>query len=362
MKKLLSFALSLAVALACAACAAPAPAAEPAPADGASAENPYAALAPVVLIGADSTGKGAAGQIFGEMVAAKAAQITGGRLTIDYHPNGELGGDADLLRQAKDGDIAIVVCQTAPVVNFIPEMAVFDLPMVFAKYEGDVIDRVLNGDNALHSALSAAYCAAGYHLLGFMQNATYRLTTANVELRSLEAFQGLQIRTMENSNHMAFWTAIGAQPTPLAWAEVYFALQSGTIDAQENAADTCVGANFQEVQQYLACTNHILYVNQILINDAVFQELEPAYQAALTQAVSESLAVMNPQLKQIDMDNKDRLIDGGMTLVEYDAAFYDSILAQEGVQALYQEIDHQVNGLGTLLQEALDAADAHSPA
>ena len=69
---------------------------------------------------------------------------------------------------------------------------------------------------------------------------------------------------------MAFWTAIGAEPTPLAWSEVYFALQSGTIDAQENAADTCVGANLNEVQKYLACTNHILYLNQICINKDVY--------------------------------------------------------------------------------------------
>ena len=235
-------------------------------------------------------------------------------------------------------------------------MAVFDLPMVFAKYDGEVIDKVLNGDNEFHTALGEAYNAAGYHLLGFMQNATYRLTTANVDLSTLESFKDLQIRTMENSNHMAFCTAIGAQPTPLAWAEVYFALQSGTIDAQENAADTCVGANFQEVQKYLACTNHILYANQILINDEIYQGLDPAYQAALDQAVAEALAVMNPQLKQIDVDNKKILVDGGMTLIEYDAAFYDSILALDGVKELYTKIDADVNGLGTKLQAALEAA------
>lgn len=366
MKKILALVLTLVMALSLVACAAPA--AEEAPAEEAVEEvveevveeaveaDPYAELDAVELIGADSTGKGAAGQIFGELVASNVAEITGGKLTIDYHPNGDLGGDADLLRQAQDGDIDIVVCQTAPVVNFIPEMAVFDLPMVFAKYDGAVIDKVLNGENEFSAALRGAYEAAGYHLLGFMQNATYRLTTANEDLSTLDAFAGLQIRTMENTNHMAFWTAIGAEPTPLAWAEVYFALQSGTIDAQENAADTCVGANFQEVQKYLTCTNHILYANQILINDASYKALDPAYQAALDQAVADALAVMNPQLEQIDLDNKKVLTDGGMTLVEYDAAFYDSILALEGVQALYKEIDeNQVNGLGTLLQAALEA-------
>lgn len=320
----------------------------------AEVDDVYASLDPVELLGADSTGKGAAGQIFGEYIAQRVSEITGGQLTIDYHPNGELGGDEDLLRQMKDNDIQVVVCQTAPTVSFIPEMAVFDLPMVFSKFDGDTIDSVLNGENDFHTALSEAYENAGLHLLGFLQNATYRLTTANRDLQTLADFKGLQIRTMQNNNHMAFWTAIGAEPTPLAWAEVYTSLQNGTIDAEENAADTCVGASFQEVQKYLACTNHILYCNQICINKEAYDALDPAYQAALDQAVAEAIAYMRPQLEKIDLDNKQILVDGGMTLIEYEDSFYDEILNLDAVKALYQDIDAQVNGLGTLLTEALD--------
>lgn len=366
MKKTLALILTLAMCLALCACGAaptaapvaPAAPAEPAaaaePAQAADSTDPYEALEAVELIGADSTGKGAAGQVFGEYVAQRVSEITGGKLTIDYHPNAELGGDADLLRQMQSNDIQLVVCQTAPTVSFIPEMAVFDLPMVFSKYDGDTIDNVLNGENDFTAALGTAYEKSGLHLLGFLQNATYRLTTANVELKTLPDFKALQIRTMENKNHMAFWTAIGAEPTPLAWPEVYIALQNGTIDAEENAADTCVGANFQEVQKYLACTNHILYCNQICINKDAYNALDPAYQAALDQAVAEAIEYMRPQLEKIDTDNKQILIDGGMTLIEYDNAFYDEVLALDGVQALYKDIDeNQVSGLGTLLVSEL---------
>ena len=319
-----------------------------------SAKGAYADLKPVELIGADSTGKGAAGQIFGEYVASRVSEITGGKLTIDYHPNGELGGDADLIRQMQANDIQLVVCQTAPTVSFIPEMAVFDLPMVFSKYDGDTINKVLNGDNEFHSTLSAAYEKADLHLLGFLQNATYRLTTANRALNTLADFKGLQIRTMQNSNHMAFWTAIGAEPTPLAWAEVYIALQNGTIDAQENAADTCVGANFQQVQRYLACTNHILYCNQICMSKEAWDSLDPAYQAAIEQAVAEATDFMRPQLEEIDKTNKKKLEDGGMTIIEYGADFYDGILGLPAVQAVYDDINNnQINGLGTLLVNEL---------
>ena len=352
MKKFLAMLLALAMCLALVACGGTT--AETGTEEETQTEaGPYDALDPVELVGADSTGKGAAGQIFGEYVASRVEEITGGKLTIDYHPNGDLGGDADLIRQMQSNDIQLVVCQTAPTVSFIPEMAVFDLPMSFAKYDGDTIDNVLNGDNDFTAALGKAYEAQGLHLLGFLQNATYRLATTNEDISTLDAFKGLQIRTMENANHMAFWQAIGAEPTPLAWAEVYFALQSGTIDAQENAADTCVGANFQEVQKYLACTNHILYCNQICINKEAYESLDPAYQEALDQAVADAIAYMRPQLESIDKENKDILVNGGMTLIEYDANFYDTILNLDGVKELYTKIDGDTNGLANLLMSAL---------
>lgn len=365
-KNLIALFMAVIMIASLAACGSSAPAASTAPAateapaastDAAPASDDiYADLDPVELIGADSTGKGAAGQIFGELVASKVEDITGGKLTIDYHPNGDLGGDADLLRQMQSNDIQIVVCQTAPTVSFIPEMAVFDMPMAFSKYDGATIDKVLNGDSEFKTALSAAYENAGYHYLGILQSATYRLTTANVALETLADFKGLQIRTMQNSNHMAFWTAIGAEPTPLAWAEVYVSLQNGTIDAEENAADTVVGANFHEVQKYLACTNHILYANQICINNDAYNDLAPAYQDALNQAVAEALAEMAPQLADIDAENKAILEENGMTIITYENSFFDEIQGIEAVQALNDSIDEAVGGLGTTLKECLEAA------
>ena len=315
----------------------------------------YDNLEPVTLILADSAAPGAAGALFDEMVAEKAAEITGGKLTVDAYINGELGADVDLLRQMQSGDIDMVGSQIAAMVSFCPELAIFDLPMAFANVDGDKIEEVLNGDSETRAALDAAFDEANWHLLGFLQNATYRLTTANTNLQTLSDFNGLMIRTMENTNHMAFWSAIGAAPTPMAWNEVYFALQSGNIAAEENAADTIVGANLFEVQDYLACTNHILYVNQISINKDSWDSLDPAYQAALEQAVAESIEEMRVQLAEIDTQNKETLVENGMTLIEYDQSFFDEVLALPGVQALYDQIDADTNGLASILQRELAA-------
>ena len=321
---------------------------------GSSAAS-YEDLEPVTLILADSAAKGAAGSVFDELVAEKAAEITGGQLTIETYINGELGADTDLLRQMQNGDIDMVGSQIAALVSFAPELAIFDLPMVFATSDGDKIHEVLNGDSQTRAALDEAFEKANWHLLGFLQNATFRLTTANTNLQDLASFKGLQIRTMENTNHMAFWEAIGAEPTPMAWNEVYFALQSGNIGAEENAADTIVGANLFEVQDYLACTNHILYVNQLSINKDSWEALDPAYQTALEQAVSEAIDEMRTQLVDIDTQNKELLVEKGMTLIEYDQSFFDEILAIPAGQDLYKSIDADTNGLASILQEELAA-------
>ena len=309
------------------------------------------------LITSDTTAKGAAGNVFAELIRDKVKAANAG-LVIDYFPNGELGGDADLLRQAQKGYIAITVCQTAPVVSFIPEVAVFDLPMVFARYDGDTIDKVLNGDSEFHKQISKAYEKAGLHLLGFMQNATYRLATSNKNLETLSDFRGLQIRTMENANHMTFWTAIGAEPTPLAWAELYISLQQGTVNAQENAADTCASAHFDEVQKYLACTNHILYCNQICINDKIYKALKPEHQEVLNKAVAEALQEMRPRLEEIDRVNKEKLKAGGMTIIEYPNTFFSDVLSMQGVRDLYRRIDNATNGLGSVLEKSLEEVAA----
>lgn len=323
--------------------------------DASASGGIYADLEPVELIGADCAGKDAVGQLFGELVARNVEEITGGKLTIDYHPNGDLGGDEDLLRQMRFNDIHLISSQIAPMTSFVQEAAVFDLPMVFARYDGETIHQVLNGeDSEFRQKLCEAYEKENYKLLGILQNATYRLTTANVDLNEVEDFKGLQIRTMSNNNHMLFWSAIGAEPTPLAFSELYFALQSGTIDAEENAADSIVGVNLHEVQKVLACTNHILYANQIVMSKEAYDTLEPAYQAALTQAVAEAIEEMRPKLNEIDVSNKEILVEKGMTMIEYENSFFDEILGMDTVKQLYQKIDSQVNGLGTVLQNSLE--------
>jgi tripartite ATP-independent transporter DctP family solute receptor len=346
MKKLLIFLLVLVMALIPVACAKEVPTGQSAEEEPAEDVNEYSSLEPVVLIGADNAGVGAAAQLYGELVTKKVAEITDGKLKIDYFPNSQLGNDQELQAQMLAGDIDIVIAQTAQTVSFVPEVAIFDLPMVFAKYDAKTIDYALN-KSPFAEKINEAYKAKNMRIMHYLQGGTFRETTSNKKISSIDDFKGLKIRTMENQNHMAFWKALGAAPTPLPWPEVYVSLQQGLVDAQENATDTCVGANLQEVQDYLIMTHHILYCNQFLINATKFDSLDPLYQAALQQAIKEAAVEIEAQLTTIDKDNKQKLLDGGMELIEFDDSFIDQVL--DKAKGVYSSIGEAIG------QEYVDA-------
>ena len=315
----------------------------------------YDDLNPVVLKGADNAGIGAAATLFGELVVKNVEEITGGKFTIEYYPNGVQGNDQELQGLMLAGDLDFVICQTAQTVTFVPEVAIFDLPMVFAKYSASAIDTALNKSGFTES-MNKAYQTKGMYCLRFLQGGTFRETTSNKPVRAIEDFNGLKIRTMENANHMAFWSVMGASPTPLPWSEVYISLQQGLIEAQENATDTCWGNKLHDVQKYLILTRHILYCNQFLVNSGKFDSLDPVYQTAFKEAVNKAAEVIEAQLTEIDATSRNNLVNGGMELIEFEASFVDEVLQKAA--SVYESIGKQIGeDLIKSLQDELTAAD-----
>lgn len=293
----------------------------------AQAEDLYANLEPVELVYGNGAANGAAGDLWGIAFCENVDRITGGKLTVSYFGNSQLGVDSELQQQMLAGDIDIVSCQPAQTTSFVKEVAVFDLPMSFAKYNAATIDKALN-DSSFTGLINEGYGKAGMVCLGFLQGGTFREMTSNKEIRKIEDFQGVKIRTMDSRFHLMFWQALGANPTPLAFTELYMSLQQGVVQAQENANDTNVNSQFFEVQKYLVNTHHILYLNQFLINKAKFDSLPAAYQDALRAAVAEATAKLAPQMEKINDDNKQIMIDKGMTSIEFEPSFIDEAIAK----------------------------------
>ena len=321
---------------------------------GGSGTGPYASLAPVTLIYGNGAANGAAGDLWGKYFCEAVENITGGKLKVDYFGNSQLGVDSELQQQMLAGDIDIVSCQPAQTTSFVKEVAVFDLPMVFAKYDARAIDKTLN-DSSFTRLINEGYARSGMVCLGFLQGATFREMTSNKEIRSINDFNGVKIRTMDSRFHLMFWRALGANPTPLAFTELYMSLQQGVVEAQENANDTNVSSQFFEVQRYLVNTHHILYLNQFLMNKRKFDSLAPAYQNAIREAVAQATARLSPDMKKINDDNKAIMIQRGMTSIEFQPSFVDEVIskADEVYRAIRTEIGSPI--VDALIRE-LEAA------
>lgn len=218
--------------------------------------------------------------------AELAAQRTGNRVKIDVHPATQLGNERDMVEGLQLGTIDLVVTSTGPVGGFVPKMFVVDLPFLFRDREHAY--KVLDGP--IGQDLLGALSAKGIQGLAFWENGFRQITNNLRPIEKPEDLKGIKIRTMENKVHLAAFRAFGASPTPMAWSEVYTALQQKTIDGQENPIAIIHDHKLQEVQKYLALTGHFYSPSLLLISAKTFHRLPKDVQKVMAAAAVECAA------------------------------------------------------------------------
>ena len=201
-------------------------------------------------------------------------------MRIQVYPNSILGGDRELLESCKDGDIPFVVQNTAPQVTFLPDIAVFDMPCLFDNIQ-DVRTHIDNPD--FMAQIQKVYLSGGYELLGYADQG-FRVMTSNKDVYTANDLRGQKIRTMENPYHLRFWKALGANPTPMTFSEVYIGLQQGTIDAQENPYEVIVSNRLYEQQDYVIETNHLPHLISLIVSSEFMEKLPEDQQAIIREA------------------------------------------------------------------------------
>lgn len=274
-----------------------------------------------------------------------------GAFKTDVYPSGQLGGDRELAQSCQAGDIAFVLQTTAPQVNFVPKLSAFDMPMLFdnLKQARIVLDK-------FHPTISKEYEKAGFKLLG-MGDQGFRVMSSNKPASKLAEFKGVKIRTMENKYHMAFWKAIGANPTPLPWGEVYLSLQQHTIDAQENPVEVIVAAKLYEQQKYVIMTNHILHNITIVMSKKIYDKLTPAEQKIVDEAARETVLYARDQADKRVSDRLSILKKNGTAIIELTPAVKKEMLDKS--KAVYDDIRKAVgNELTDALLKEVKAAGA----
>ncbi len=247
---------------------------------------------------------------FKEEVESKS----GGRISIQIYPNMQLGADREAFEGVQMGNITFTVQSTAPQVNFVKEAGVFDLPFLFPNKA--IARKVLDGP--FKGEIASYYDSIGVKLLGFGDQG-FRQLTLNKMVRKPSDLSGIKLRTMENPNHMATWRALGANPTPVPFNEVYLALQQKMVDGQENPYEYIVTMKFYEQQKYVINTNHIFQAMGFVMNKGVYDSLP-----ADLKKVIDDAALVAIDFERSGIDKKDSLYidtikNAGLEVVDLNA-------------------------------------------
>ena len=281
-------------------------------------------------------------QIYAEKFAEEVDRLSEGRIKIQVYANSTLGGDRELLESCKDGDIPFVVQNTAPQVTFMPDLAVFDVPCAFENLEEcrEVLD-----DPDFSSLVSGVYEKGGYQLLGIADQG-FRVMSTNKPVNSLKDFKGQKIRTMENPFHLAFWKAIGANPTPMSFAEVYIGLQQHTIDAQENPYEVIVSNRLYEQQDYVVETNHLPHLITLIMNDEFFRDMPAEDQKIMKEAAAAATEYARKASDDRIADRVKTIEDSGTEILKIDEETYNAVVeASSGVrESIRSKVDPDIYG------------------
>ncbi|MEC8936012.1 MAG: DctP family TRAP transporter solute-binding subunit, partial [Pseudomonadota bacterium] len=180
-------------------------------------------------------------------------RLSDGAFTVTEHASGSLGGEREMIEGLQIGTVDVVITSSGPLGNFVPETYVLDLPFLFENY--DQARCVL--DSEIGDELLAKMSDHGLVGMAWSENGFRHLTNSQREIASPADAEGLRVRTMENAVHQEAFRQMGARPTPMAFPELFTALQQGTVDGQENPITVIVATNFWEVQDYLSLTGHV---------------------------------------------------------------------------------------------------------
>lgn len=263
-------------------------------------------------------GKGA--DKFAELVAAKS----GGKIRIKNFPATQLGSEVQMISAAQGGVQEMVGVSSAPLVGLVREFALFDLPFLFAS-ESEV-DAVVDGP--VGAQLYDKLAPKGLVGLCFWENGFRHVTNSKRPITKADDFRGLKIRTMQNPVYVAEFNTLGANAVPMAWPEVYAALESRAIDAQENPFAIVSTNKIHEVQKYLSVTKHGYSPYAVMVSGKFWDKLNPTERAVFKDACSEARDVQRKISREEDLRTAAELKARGMLINEVPA----EALAQMRVQ------------------------------
>lgn len=222
-----------------------------------------------------------------------------GEITLKIYPNSTLGGDRDLVEGMQMGtvDFGLVAGVLG---NFEKSIGLLELPYLFDSQ--DEFNKVIHGPIGEEIA-GRMVKKSGIRILNWWDRGP-RETTSNKPINKLEDLKGLKIRLPEIPAMVASWRAMGANPTPMAWSEVYTGLQQNVIEAQENPVPFIYGGRINEVQKYIAMTDHKYEYVTIAMSEMRWKKLNDKQRQIIIEAANAATAYEN----QLVLDKTNELL------------------------------------------------------
>lgn len=244
--------------------------------------------------------------------AKEVEKRTNGRYKIQTFYNGALGGERESIEAVQLGTQELAFSSTGPVPNFVPETKILDVPFLFRDkaHARAVLDGPIGQD------LLKKFESKGFKALGWAENGFRHMTNSKRPVNTPEDLKGLKMRTMENPVHIAAYKGFGIVTTPMAFPEVFTALQQGTVDGQENPLSVIIAAKFDQVQKHLSLTGHVYSPAIWVMNKAAFDKLSAADKKAFLEAAKEGTKANRARVDEDDAKGVADLRSKGMSVVE----------------------------------------------
>lgn len=261
---------------------------EPAPADP---EETF-----TLTIGTTVQDDSATGRALLEVFKPYIEEHSNGRIEVIVQNNSVLGSDREIYEALQLNTVQSSQGPLSTLANFDPDFAVCDLPFLFTSKE----EAYENLDGEFGDALAATLPQYGMRIIAYGENAFRNISNNQHPVKTAEDLKGLDIRVMESPVNIATYKAMGTNPTPMAFSELYGALQNGTVDGQDNGIVLTYTNKLYEVQPYYTFTHHLYAANAVVVSEEFWQSLPEDLQQVVTEASFEAMKFqrdLNTQLE-----------------------------------------------------------------
>ncbi len=244
--------------------------------------------------------------------AREVEKRTNGRYKVQPFYSGSLGGERESIEAVQLGTQELTLTSTGPVPNFVPEARILDIPFLFR----DKAHARAVLDGPIGQEMLTKFESKGFKALAWAENGVRHMTNSKRAVNAPDDLKGLKMRTMENPVHIAAYKGLGIVTTPMAFPEVFTALQQGTVDGQENPLSVIMAAKFEQVQKHLSLTGHVYSPAIFLMSKPAFDKLSAADKQAFLDAAKEGTKANRARVDEDDAKGVAELRSKGMNVVE----------------------------------------------